>query len=181
MQESKTVKKWFWVWEFDAEEKWLNDMARRGWVLDGVGFAKYEFAESAPGEYSIRLEMLDNPPASSEGQDYIDFVEETGAEYIGNMTRWVYFRKKASEGEFELFSDNASRIKYLGSVISLIAFVTIMNLFVGLYNLFLAVTYSSSVNYLGFLNLALGIFGALGVLCLFKKRKRMKEEGQLFE
>ena len=175
------IKKWFWVWDFDREEAWLNDMAQSGWVLDKVGFAKYEFVQCQPGEYTVRLEMLEDTVTADKSQDYISFVEDLGAEYIGNVMKWVYFRKKASEGEFELFSDNASRIKYLGSVISLIAFVTIMNLFVGLYNLFLAVTYSSSVNYLGFLNLALGIFGALGVLRLFKKRKRMKEEGQLFE
>ena len=47
----RTIRKWFWVWEFDQEEKWLNDMAKRGWVLDGVGFAKYDFVESEPGEY----------------------------------------------------------------------------------------------------------------------------------
>ena len=29
----KTIKKWFWVWEFDKEEQWLNTMAQSGWVL----------------------------------------------------------------------------------------------------------------------------------------------------
>lgn len=177
----QTIRKLFWVWDFDKEEKWLNEMAAKGLSLVAVGFCKYEFEDCKPGEYRICLQLLDKMPGHPESRKYIEFLETTGAEHVGSFTRWVYFRKKASEGEFELFSDNASRIKYLGSVISLIAFVTIMNLFVGLYNLFLAITYSSSVNYLGFLNLALGIFGALGVLRLFKKRKRMKEEGQLFE
>ena len=26
----KIVKKWFWVWEFDKEEQWLNEMAAKG-------------------------------------------------------------------------------------------------------------------------------------------------------
>ncbi len=27
MSERQTVTKWFWVWEFDKEERWLNQMA----------------------------------------------------------------------------------------------------------------------------------------------------------
>ena len=34
MKERKTVDKWWFVWDYDKEEKWLNDMARQGWVLD---------------------------------------------------------------------------------------------------------------------------------------------------
>ena len=71
----RMIRKWFWVWEFDEEEKWLNDMAKRGWVLETVGFAKYTFIQSEPGEYTVRLEMPEHMPASAECQDYIDFIE----------------------------------------------------------------------------------------------------------
>lgn len=30
MQERRTMHKWFWVWEFDKEEAWLNEMANTG-------------------------------------------------------------------------------------------------------------------------------------------------------
>ena len=30
MAERKTVYKWFWVWEFEREERWLNAMAQSG-------------------------------------------------------------------------------------------------------------------------------------------------------
>ena len=33
MAERKTVRKWFWVWDFDKEERWLNEMAMSGWLL----------------------------------------------------------------------------------------------------------------------------------------------------
>ena len=39
----KTVYKWFWAWEFEKEERWLEEMVQSGWVLDGVGFCKYKF------------------------------------------------------------------------------------------------------------------------------------------
>ena len=28
MSETKTMHKWFWVWEFEKEERWLNEMAQ---------------------------------------------------------------------------------------------------------------------------------------------------------
>ena len=46
----KKVRRLFWAWEFDKEEKWLNEMAQEGWLLDGVGLCTYRFAACEPGE-----------------------------------------------------------------------------------------------------------------------------------
>ena len=54
--ERKIIKKWIWIWEYDKEEQWLNAMAQSGWVLDKVGFCRYEFVPCEPGEYTVRLE-----------------------------------------------------------------------------------------------------------------------------
>ena len=177
----QTIHKLFLVWDFDKEEKWLNEMAAKGLSLVSVGFCKYEFEDSMPGEYKVCLQLLDKMPRHPESQKYIEFIEATGAEHIGNFTRWAYFRKKSKDGEFELFSDNASRIKYLSGVISSIALITVANCIVGINNVFLAINLSSSVNYLGFINLAIGILGTFGCIKLLRKRKRMKQECQLFE
>ena len=29
--ERKTMTRWFWVWQFEKEEAWLNEMAASGW------------------------------------------------------------------------------------------------------------------------------------------------------
>lgn len=116
----KTVYKWFWAWEADREEEWLVDMARQGWALAGVGYAAYHFERCAPGEYMIRLELLDRLPGDPRSREYINFVESTGAEYLGNVMRWAYFRKKAAEGTFELFSDLESRIRHLERMLCLL-------------------------------------------------------------
>ena len=29
----QVIRKWFWAWEFDKEEAWLNDMAAQGKAL----------------------------------------------------------------------------------------------------------------------------------------------------
>ncbi len=128
--ETRTVRKWIWVWDFDREEEWLNDMALNGWVLEGVGWCTYRFMRCEPGEYAVRLEMHPYDEA------YIDFMRETGAEYIGRMIAWVYFRKKTSEGAFDLFSDIDSRIRHLDRIGKMLAAVGGMNLVIGLVNTF---------------------------------------------
>ena len=55
--ERKTITRWFWVWQFEKEEEWLNEMAANGWVLESVGFCKYTFVRCEPGEYTVRTEM----------------------------------------------------------------------------------------------------------------------------
>ena len=177
----KIIHKWFWIWDFDKEEKWLNEMAAKGLALVSAGFCKYEFEDSIPGEYKVCLQLLDKMPHHPESQKYIEFMEETGAEHVGSFTRWVFFRKKASEGDFNLFSDNASRASYLTSILGFISLIVAMNLLIGLENLAIAIFAESAGNYLGFLNLAIGLFGLPGTIKLWKKRNRIKKESQLFE
>ena len=175
------IRKCFFVWDFEKEEKWLNEMAAKGLGLVSVGFCKYEFEDCMPGAYRVCLQLLDKRPCHPESKKYIDFLETTGAEHVGSFLRWAYFRKKANEGDFEIFSDNASRIKYVTGIISSVSLITIANLVIGINNVFIAAAFQSSFNYVGILNLLLGLFGTWGVIRLLRKRKKMKQEGQLFE
>ena len=126
--ERKIIKKWIWIWEYDKEEQWLNAMAQSGWVLDKVGFCRYEFVPCEPGEYTVRLEMRSHDEA------YLGFMAETGAEYVGRVMKWIYFRKKTELGKFELFSDLESRITYLDNMCRTLRGVGIANLLIGLAN-----------------------------------------------
>ena len=128
------------MWDFDKEDQWLNEMALSGWVLDSVGFCKYNFVRCEPGEYTVRLEMHD------QDDEYVAFMEETGAEYIGRMVKWIYFRKKAVDGPFEIFSDIDSRISQLDKISKLTASLGFANLAIGLANSFNPVTNVGWVN-----------------------------------
>ena len=126
--ERKIVKKWIWVWDFDKEERWLNAMAQSGWVLDKVGFCRYEFIPCEPGEYTVRLEMREHDEA------YLGFMAETGAEYVGRVMKWIYFRKKTEDGSFDIFSDVDSRIAHLDRMCQTMKILGIANLIIGLAN-----------------------------------------------
>lgn len=177
----KIMHKLFWAWEFDKKEKWLCEMATKGLCLVSAGFCKYEFEDCEPGEYRICLQLLDKLPHHPDSQKYIEFLETTGAEHIGSFIRWVYFRKKATDGEFELFSDNESRIKYLSGVFSFIFLITAANWIIGINNVFFIAILSNPINYIGILNIAIAILGTFGCIRLLKKRKKLKQESQLFE
>ena len=61
-------------------------------------------------------------------------MAETGAEYVGRVMKWIYFRKKTELGKFELFSDLESRITYLDNMCRMLRGVGIANLLIGLAN-----------------------------------------------
>lgn len=175
----KTVIKTFWAWNFDKEEKWLNEMASKGLVLVSVGFCKYTFEECTPGEYNIRLELLENLPSHAESQHYIEFIEETGAQYLGSLFRWIYFRSKTENGEFNLYSDTKSRIKQLNRVLALLVIISCSNVCIGISNI--SVNGFSSQSMMGLMNVAIGLFIAYGILRICLKRRKLKKRQDLFE
>lgn len=180
----KVIHKWFWIWDFDKEEKWLNEMAAKGLALVAVGYCQYEFEDCVPGEYKICMDFLDNHFGKVENDKYIGFLEETGAEHVGSMLRWAYFRKKTEEEDFQLFSDNASRIRYLTQIIRFIALICWLNLYMGCYNLFLffqTYRYHAYINLFGIVNLLVAAVCGYGMYRVAKKRKKLKTEQQIFE
>lgn len=178
----KRVCKFFWAWDFEKEEAWLNQMALRGQALVGVGPFSYVFEEGLPGEYEIREELLENLPSHPESQRYIRFLEETGAEYVGSYLRWAFFRKKRTEGGFDLYSDNDSRAKHLGRIIALLTVIGLVGLGATLSNLTLFWLHRFPENlWVAMPTGLLALFLLCGVLRLCRKRRQLKRERQIFE
>ena len=177
----KTIRKWFWAWDFEKEEKWLNELAAKGLCLVSVGYCKYEFEQCLPGEYGIKLEFLEKTVNHPESVQYISFLEDTGAEHVGSYMRWVYLRKKRADGEFELYSDTESKIKHLNRILSFIMILGALNLYLGIYNTFLFISYQSPLNLVGILSYTVAAVAAFGSVKLFNKRKKLKNERSIFE
>ena len=91
---------------------------------------RLHFVRCQPGEYTVRLEMRGHDEA------YLAFMQETGAEYLGRMMKWIYFRKKTADGPFDLFSDLDSRIAHLDRICTLLKPIGAANLVIGLANSF---------------------------------------------
>ena len=164
--ETKTVRKLFLVWEFEKEEAWLNEMAAEGWVLDGVGFCSYRFVRCEPGEYTVRTEMR------SFDEGYVKFMQETGAEYVGRMVMWVYFRKKTENGVFDLYSDVDSKISHLQRIGRMLSVIGGANLLIGVAN---------NGHGMGWINLLCATLLMYALGRIHGKKEALERERQLHE
>lgn len=179
---TRTTRKWFWVWDYDKEEKWLNKMAAMGLAMTGVGFARYTFKEGVPGEYVYRLQLLENLPGHTESVQYLRFLEETGVEHVASMNRWVYLRKKAADGPFEVFSDLESQIKLLRPVCTLLFALTLIALFWCVWNLWFGFAMKMGVNVgCGIMMLVFAALLGCGFVRTAKKIGRLKKEKRIRE
>ena len=178
----KTIDKLFWAWQFEEEEKWLNEMSLEGWVLTDVGFCRYEFEPCEKGEYQYKLEYLANSPRDKHSIKYISFIEETGAEYVGSYLKWVYFRKKVTDGEcFDIYSDKTSKIKYFERIAGVLGGFAIANLIIGVIDVIIALFDGQFVNMMGILNIVLAVFLYGGYRKINRKCDAIVQEHTLFE
>lgn len=170
MSETKTLHKLFWIWEFEKEERWLNEMAQEGWALAQAGFCTYTFEKTEPGEYIVRLERIDNSPK------FQSFMEELGAEAVGNCVNWAYFRRKAELGEFNMFSDIDSRVEHLNKIGKTLFLLCMANIVIGITGCTGAVS-----SRMGWLNLLCAALLAYGLGRIHGMRDGLKNERSLHE
>ena len=174
--------KWFWVWEFEKEIRWINDMAAKGFGLCHVGIATYWFDDIEPGEYTYHLELAENLPSSEKGREYLDFLSECGVEYVGSYMRWTYLRKKAADGPFELHADLDSKLAHLKRILLLILPLMLLNLWSASLNLYHGLAHHSDPN-ITTGGLGLGVFLLLlyAEIRIGTRMHKLKKERQLHE
>lgn len=128
MEKEKLRKfKWFWAWEDEKEEKWLEAMSQNGWHLENPGLpCVYHFIKGEPRDYSYRLDFRTGSFKSL--QEYLQICRDAGWEMLGRMSSWYYFRKECQGTEKpEFFSDKDSKVqKYRRLVLFLVIFLPIM-------------------------------------------------------
>lgn len=144
------------VWKiyvnYEKEEKWLNSMAQKGMHMVDYTFCRYLFEEGEPGKYIYRIELLKEMPSHPESVAYLRFMEESGVEVVSTYMRWVYFRKKASEGSFEIYTDRAGKIKHAKRILGLVGVLFVLNLAVALDNLVIGLTSDRGIHFNAYLS-----------------------------
>ncbi|MCL2633704.1 MAG: DUF2812 domain-containing protein [Oscillospiraceae bacterium] len=105
----KTMNKFKSFLDFSKEEKWLEEMAEKGWQLKGASLT-YKF-ESAPSEQvKIRIDFRDFK-SNQDFNDYKTLFEDSGWKHIvgSKDSGTQYFMKTNPDADDEIFSDTASR------------------------------------------------------------------------
>jgi hypothetical protein len=128
MEKEKMTKfKWFWAWDDEKEENWLETMSQKGWHLDNPGMpCVYHFSKGEPRDYSYRLDFRTGSFKSL--QDYLQICRDAGWELLGRMSAWYYFRKECRGGQKpEFFSDRNSKAqKYQRLILFMVIFLPIL-------------------------------------------------------
>ena len=94
---------------YAAEEKWLSEMARKGYQLTGVDFG-YVFRRGEPQEAIIRIDhRIFNH--KDDFANYCTLFEDSGWQHIAGTTNTgtQYFRKLSPDSSEDIFSDRDSK------------------------------------------------------------------------
>lgn len=177
--------------DYEKEEKWLNEMSAKGMALTDYSWCKYVFIEAPNNEYTYRIELLENLPTHAESIAYIRFLEENGVECVATYSRWIFLRKKSSEGPFDIYSDIESKINHYKRIF--VSWNTVMwiEFMAGLINLIMGIVNLNINNKLGNFTMGNLIIGcSLTLLGLFflrlslrirKKITRLQHESAIRE
>jgi hypothetical protein len=108
--ETRTVTKvkLFLLWQDEAEEKWLREMAREGLHLCGVAPLVYTFEPGQPRDDVYRLDYM---ASKDDYEEYKQLFQDAGWELVGEMLNWQYFRRPATaDGPDEIYTDPESKV-----------------------------------------------------------------------
>lgn len=101
------MKKIRFYFDKDKEEKWINEMSQKGYAFERFFLGLYTFMPCEPGAFHYQIDLLEND--NQKEKDFLELMEETEVEIVARWFRWVFLRRTAKLGEFQLYSDNASK------------------------------------------------------------------------
>lgn len=98
----------------EKEEKWLNEMSKKGLMLSEIKDNTYIFESSGDKTYEYKIDFLKNGMTKEEIDNYLSFLEEMNIEIVYKNKRWIYLRRLSMESSepFEIYSDIQSKIDY---------------------------------------------------------------------
>ena len=105
-----TTFKFFWDDADHALEHWLQEKARQGLHLQGVGLMRtlFVFRRGEPAEMTYRLDFQ----AGRAPADYLQLFSDAGWEHVDQSIGWQFWRAAPRAGGTpEIFTDTESRIQ----------------------------------------------------------------------
>ena len=173
---------------YEKEEKWLNNIAAKGLAMTAYTFCRYTFEDCIPGEFIYRIEYLKHNINQPESIQYIRFMAENGVEHVDTHFRWVYFRKKSTNGDFKIYSDFTSQIQHYKRISNIWLIVGCMELCIGFSQIHMIIDSLRNGTQYWLIHAEIcAIVLSLGVILLcswgyyIKKIKRLEREREIHE
>lgn len=114
----------------DEEQDWLNDYCQQGWAMVSFFVGLTTFAPCQPGEFIYQIDLL--PGSGLQASNYTDyaiFMNDMGVEVLQRWGRWVYLRRPAVDGPFDIYTDVASKIELYRRIRRLFLWVLLVDAF----------------------------------------------------
>jgi hypothetical protein len=118
MKNTKTLFRFFTLFEYEEEEAFLENQHKNGWKVTGYklpGFYKFEKCE--PEEVTYRIDFTNENGAKN--SEYRQMFADNGWEFLWSVNGFSIFRKVLSsvnESNNEIFTDNASKLQMLQKI-----------------------------------------------------------------
>lgn len=104
--------RYFVLPEYEEEEEYLCDMAKKGYLFEKVTLPGiYHFRKSEPTNMIYRIDF--NPQKKEDRESYLQMFKDYGWEYIQDLNEFSYFCKLDDGTDDEIFNDNESRIEMM--------------------------------------------------------------------
>lgn len=118
MKNTKTLFRFFTLFEYEEEEAFLENQHKNGWKAIGYklpGFYKFEKCE--PDEVAYRIDFTNENGAKN--PEYRQMFADNGWEFLWSVNGFSIFRKVLSsvnESNNEIFTDNTSKLQMLQKI-----------------------------------------------------------------
>lgn len=171
--------------DFEKEERWLNAMAAKGYHMIDFSFpCRYLFEEGKSGEYIYRVELLKELPSELETKAYIKFMDETNAECVSTYFRWAYFRRKATDGTFELYTDLEAKLQHYRRIAWMFGIIGLMNFLLGTMNLLIGLFWQQNIHvnlWLSPISFTVAALMAIPFFLSWSRIRRLKKQAQVYQ
>lgn len=110
--------KYFTIFEYEKEEKYLREMHKDGWKFIKVtGFGCYHFEKCTPEDVIYQLDY--NQDAKKNREEYLQMFSDCGWEHLQEYAGYSYFRKPAAEMSADegIFCDEESKLQMMERVL----------------------------------------------------------------
>jgi hypothetical protein len=128
MKETKTAWRWWWGWNPEKIENWLEEMEQKGWNLVSIGFAyivfKFEKGESRKIRYCVDYQINVN-------DGYFGLFDEDGWELVGDkIAPWYIWRKTYENERPDIYTDTKSLIERNNRLLKTVGILVPLEIFI---------------------------------------------------
>lgn len=129
MDKERTSFKWWWGWNVERIEGWLEEKEAAGWNLERAGGMGvfFTFRKGTPRRVAYRVDYQPNVE-----DDYGQLFEDAGWTLVGTGAGWYYWQQEYEDTRPEIYTDvesligrNRRQMRLLG--ILLVIEIVIMN------------------------------------------------------